>query len=330
MPLTDELIEGIFSLQTDTGFNELALEIFQYQYNNNIVYQSFTDNLGVLPSRVTDYHQIPFLPAAFFKTHAIISGKKEPLLQFQSSGTAGKGSSKHVLIDPGIYKRSFLDCFRLFYGNPEEYTIIALLPSYLERKESSLVYMVAELILQSHNTQSGFYLDELDKLNEVLQTACTGQKKTLLLGVSFALLDFCEKYPGHIPGLIVMETGGMKGRRAELTREELHAFLKKGFGVDHIHSEYGMTELLSQSYSYGDGLFRSPPWMKILIRDSEDPLSWLEVNKTGGINIIDLANLYSCSFIATQDLGRIGNDGSFEVLGRFDHSDIRGCNLMVS
>ncbi|MHC1706926.1 MAG: acyltransferase [Bacteroidales bacterium] len=320
----------IFSINNIRQFNEAALEIFHYQYHNNEVYRAFLSHLGTDMVSVSSYLQIPCLPVELFKTQRIISGSSDALIQFHSSGSTGIATSTHYVIDIELYKRSFLTAFESFYGNPEEYIILGLLPSYLERLGSSLVFMVDELIRLSHHPLSSFYLHDHQRLNESLELASQTGRKVLLLGVSYALLDFCESFPQENPNLIVMETGGMKGRRTEMTREELHELLKKGFKVPAIHSEYGMTELLSQSYSKGNGIFRTPPWMKITIRDSEDPFSILPAGKTGGINIIDLANLHSCSFISTQDLGKCIDEDSFEILGRFDSSDIRGCNLLIS
>tara|TARA_B110000027_G_scaffold84405_1_gene89587 strand:- start:2573 stop:3412 length:840 start_codon:yes stop_codon:yes gene_type:complete len=278
---------------------------------------------------VKTVQQIPFLPIQFFKSHTIVSNSKSAEATFTSSGTTGSIVSKHFVSDLEIYKQSFRRGFKSFYGAIEEYTVLALLPSYLEREGSSLVYMANDMIAQSKQPQSGFYLHDLEALKDTLLKLEAKGQKTLLIGVSYALLDLIEAHSFELKHTIVMETGGMKGQRKELVKSELHALLKKGFGVDTIHSEYGMTELLSQAYSKGKGLFETPPWMKILTRDPEDALSIQPIGKSGGVNIIDLANINSCAFIATQDLGKIKPDGRFEVLGRFDQSDIRGCNLMV-
>jgi len=307
----------------------LALQVFNYQFNHNKVYRSFCDLLYVHPSDVKHINQIPFLPIQFFKTHEVLSSQNPIEQTFSSSGTTGSITSKHYVTDLDIYKQSFRKGFQSFYGNTEDYVILALLPSYLERDGSSLIYMVNDMITQSKHPESGFYLDDLDALYKTLNKLDQSHKKVLLIGVSFALLDLVERYQFDLKNTIIMETGGMKGRRKELVRAELHQILKLGFGVKNIHSEYGMTELLSQAYSNGNGIFNSPKWMKVLTRDTEDALSIQHPGKTGGINIIDLANVNSCSFIATQDLGKVLNDGSFEVVGRFDNSDIRGCNLMV-
>lgn len=329
--------EDIFSISSDQEFNAAAVDLFHFQYNNNRLYKEFTDGLNAKPERVIEYKDIPFLPIDFFKTHRVISSNNSAEIVFESSGTTGATPSRHHIADIRMYEKSFREGFELFYGPPESYCILALLPSYLERKNSSLVYMVNDFIKRSGHPRSGFYLDNLKELADVLEklswknlspAPSTGGDKIMLIGVSFALLELAEKYPMPLKNTIIMETGGMKGRRKELIREELHGILKKSFQADAIHSEYGMTELLSQAYSKGEGKFNCPPWIKILIRDVDDPLTLIGNNKTGGINVIDLANVNSCAFIATQDLGKTYDDGSFEVLGRFDNSDIRGCNLM--
>ena len=320
---------AIFNIQSEQAFNELALEVFNHQFNNNKVYRSFCDLLYVHPSEVKCVEDIPFLPIQFFKTHQVISSSNPIQRTFSSSGTTGSITSSHFVTDLNIYETSFTKGFEAFYGTPEDYVVLALLPSYLEREGSSLIYMVDAFIKQSNHPESGFYLNNLAELKDSLIHLDSIGKKVLLIGVSFALLDLVETYQFNLKHTIIMETGGMKGRRKELIRDELHTQLKQGFGVDTIHSEYGMTELLSQGYSKGNGFYNCPSWMRILTRDTEDALSIQPMGKTGGINVIDLANINSCSFIATQDLGRVYNNGSFEVIGRFDHSDIRGCNLMV-
>ena len=322
--------QRIFELQSLNDFNEIAISLFQYQYRNNEIYHRFVNALGVNPVVVTRTEQIPFLPVSFFKTHKIISGYFSEEIVFESSGTTGMETSKHYVVDADLYQKSFINGLELFYGDLSQYSVFALLPSYLERGNSSLAYMVEKMILKSDRAMGGFFLNELELLQNQLVEARRNGKKIILIGVTFALLDMIENFPTPIPEAIIIETGGMKGRRDEITRMELHEKLCKGFGVSKIHSEYGMTELLSQAWSDGDGVFRSPLWMKILISDTNDPLSYLETGRSGGINIIDLANIHSCSFIATQDLGRIFPDGSFEVLGRFDNSDIRGCSLLVT
>jgi len=321
--------EGIFSITDNQEFDAKALEVFHYQYNKNAVYREFCDHLKVHPKKVSDLRDIPFLPIEFFKSRKVLVGNHKPQTIFTSSGTTGQMTSKHGVTDLSLYESSFLKGFELFYGPITDYFILALLPSYLERQGSSLVYMVDALIKKTENTQSGFYLNNLEDLLHQLTILEASGKKVLLIGVSFALLDLAELIKTPLNHTLIMETGGMKGRRKEMIRSELHHILKSAFGVEKIHSEYGMTELLSQAYSQGNGIFNCPPWMKVQIRDTEDPLSIQKHGKTGGINVIDLANLHSCSFIATQDLGKVYPDGSFEVLGRFDHADVRGCNLMV-
>jgi len=320
---------SIFEINSEAAFSKKALELFKFQFEENQVYRSFCDLLYKHPSAVQKLEDIPFLPIEFFKTHKVLSTKKEIQKTFTSSGTSGSVLSQHHVADLNLYKTSFQKGFSHVYGHIEDYVVLALLPSYLEREGSSLVYMVEDMIQESKHPKSGFYLDDLDALKQTLLALENSGQKTLLIGVSYALLDLIEFHQFELKHTIIMETGGMKGRRKELIKSELHAILKKGFGVDKIHSEYGMTELLAQAYSKGDGLFSTPPWMKVLIRDPKDALTVLPKGKSGGINIIDLANVHSCAFIATQDLGKIHANGTFEVLGRFDQSDIRGCNLMV-
>jgi hypothetical protein len=319
----------IFNIQNQQEFTEVALAVFKHQFIHNKVYRSFCDLLYIHPSSVLAVEEIPFLPIQFFKSREVLSSLDEVQEIFTSSGTTGSSISKHLVTDINLYKESYLKGFSHFYGNIEEYTLLALLPNYLEREGSSLVFMVADLIQKSKKPESGFYLDNMQELVEKLTELDKTGQKTLLIGVSFALLDLIEMQQFNLKNTTIMETGGMKGRRKELVREELHAILKDGFGVTEIHSEYGMTELLSQGYSKGNGLFETPPWMKILTRDTEDALSINASGKNGGINVIDLANYNSCSFIATQDLGKVHENGTFEIIGRFDNSDIRGCNLMV-
>jgi hypothetical protein len=349
----------------ESNFEQLSLEIFHLQYQFNSIYRDYVDMLKIKPENVTDLSRIPFLPIQFFKTHTVRTNGFNPEIMFESSGTSQSINSRHYVKDIALYRQSFLKTFELFYGPVSSWCIIALLPSYLERKNSSLVFMVDELIRQSKHSRSGFYLYDHEKLYETLKTQEASDQRTLFMGVSFALLDFAEKYSLPLKQTIVMETGGMKGRREEIVRDDLHEFLKNKFKVDVIHSEYGMTELLSQAYSKEAGIFRTPPWMKVLMRDEEDPLTvqsaasslqleaaLIQKNSriagngllftndsraragdvpsvTGAINIIDLANIYSCSFIATDDAGKLYPDGSFEVLGRLDNSDIRGCSLMM-
>ncbi|RRJ93834.1 LuxE/PaaK family acyltransferase [Flavobacterium macacae] len=333
----------IFSISNKKQFEKIALKVFRFQYDNNVVYREFCQYLKVEKHDVKSVQKIPFLPIQFFKSHDVLSSEEKIQETFTSSGTTGMTTSRHLVTDITLYEESYRKAFSQFYGNIENYAVLALLPSYLDREGSSLIYMVDDLIQLSNHPESGFYLNNYDELlNKLIELEKTGQD-VILIGVTYALLDLIEKIEerkqdASLPqfplwGLggnsIIMETGGMKGRRKEMIREELHDLLCKGFGVDAIHSEYGMTELLSQAYSLGHGVFECPNWMQILIRDTEDALSYVETGKTGGINVIDLANINSCSFIATQDLGKKKPNNSFEVLGRFDNSDIRGCNLMV-
>jgi phenylacetate-coenzyme A ligase PaaK-like adenylate-forming protein len=326
-----EFTQDIFAIQSEQTFRAAALEVFRFQAASVPVYREYLAALKVDPSSLEEVEHIPFLPIEFFKTHTVLAEGRQAEEVFESSGTTGSDSSRHHVADASLYRESFLRSFFAFYGSPEDLCILALLPSYLERSNSSLVYMTDHLIRWSGHPESGFYLDNLDELAAVLKERNNDGQKTLLLGVSFALLDLAEQHPMELwNNITIMETGGMKGRRQEMVRSELHGILTEAFGVPAIHSEYGMTELLSQAYSKGEGLFITPPWMDILIRDPNDPLSLQEEGRSGGINIIDLANRYSCSFIATGDLGRRHEDGSFEVLGRFDHSDVRGCNLLLT
>jgi phenylacetate-coenzyme A ligase PaaK-like adenylate-forming protein len=309
-------------------FEELALEVFRFQSANNPIYKAYLEALKVNPLYINKLKQIPFLPIRFFKSHLVQTTSFEPAVIFESSGTTGSINSRHLVKDIELYEESFIRGFELFFGPVKEYCIIGLLPSYLERQNSSLVYMVDKLIQLSKQPQSGFYLDEYEKLISILSELEKRNQKTVLIGVTFALLDFAEKYSLPLSHTIIMETGGMKGRREEMIRLQVHDILNKAFGTSVIYSEYGMTELLSQAYSKGEGVFNCPPWMKIVVRDEEDPLLVKELG-SGIINVIDLANIYSCSFIATDDAGKINADGSFEVLGRVDGSDLRGCSLMV-
>jgi hypothetical protein len=328
-----ELIHKVFSAE-ETSFNRLALDVYRFQYEHNQLYRQFADAIKRSPAKVLKYQQIPFLPIHFFKTHAVKTTAFEPELIFESSGTTGTVNSKHYLKHAEVYERSFLATFRRFYGKPEDWCIIGLLPSYLERKNSSLVKMVNELIRLSGKDESGFYLYEHDRLQAVLEKQESSGTKTLLIGVTFALIDFAESVKLDLRHTIVMETGGMKGRKEEITRAAVHEILKEKLGVATVHSEYGMTELLSQAYAKAGGLFQTPPWMKVLIREEDDPLlvrskDDIKQQAAGVINVIDLANIYSCAFIATDDAGKLYEDGSFEVTGRMDASDIRGCSLMA-
>lgn len=319
----------IFTISSKKAFEKTTLKVFRHQYDNNAVYRDFCTFLGRDKQNVKIIKDIPFLPIQFFKTHEVVSSSAPVQETFTSSGTTGAITSRHLVTDVQYYEQSFRQAFTQFYGNIEDYAVLALLPSYLEREGSSLIYMIKDLIEGSNNPDSGFYLHNYDALIEKLVTLDNSGQNVLLIGVTYALLDLIERQNFQLKNTIVMETGGMKGRRREMIREELHEVLCKGFGVSKIHSEYGMTELLSQAYSLGDGIFECPPYMDILIRDTEDALTYVDYGKTGGINVIDLANINSCSFIATQDLGKKYTNQSFEVLGRFDNSDIRGCNLMV-
>jgi len=323
------LQEDIFAISSKKEFEKITLKVFRYQYENNKVYQAFCNHLGKNTSNVKQINAIPFLPIQFFKSETIVSNSNKVQAIFTSSGTTGAITSRHFVTDISIYENSFNITFAQFYGNIQEYCVLALLPSYLERDGSSLIYMVNDLIAKSYHKDSGFYLNNLEQLaNKIIELENKGQN-ILLIGVTYALLDLIEYKKFNLKNTIIMETGGMKGKRKEIIREELHQTLCEGFGVNTIHSEYGMTELLSQAYSLGNSIFECPLWMDVLIRDTEDALQYVENGKTGGINVIDLANINSCSFIATQDLGKKHQNMSFEVLGRFDNSDIRGCNLMV-
>ena len=329
MPIQD----SIFSIRTEQEFRQLALCVFRFQADNNPVYQSFISHLQIDKNEIAQLDQIPFLPISLFKRQSIIVSKeikqnKEPSI-FYSSGTSDTGRSVHKVVDLSLYEKSFIKGFSRVFGSPKDYSILALLPSYLEQKNSSLIYMVQKLISESENSESKFYLNDTKKLANTIRYLNEKGKKTLLFGVTYALLDFVEEFQFSSSDLIVMETGGMKGRRKEILRKEVHKILKKGFGVDRIYSEYGMTECLSQAYSLGEGIFQSPPWMRVEIRELEDPMAFLKTNQKGGVNIIDLANLYSCSFIATDDLGKKTKKNEFEILGRIDHSEARGCNLIL-
>ena len=313
------------------SFNDLCVELFQFQYGNNTAYRAYCDLINVSPKEISEFTEIPFLPISAFKSHKLKCGSFKPEAIFTSSGTTGIQTSRHFVKDLKLYERSFNLGFEHFYNEVEEYCVLGVLPSYLERDGSSLIYMVNDFIKKSKHPKSGFFLNNQQDLYEILVELVNKNTKVLLIGVSFALLDFAEKYQIESnENLIVMETGGMKGRRKELIREELHAKLSRSFGVEQIHSEYGMTELLSQAYSKGDGVFETPPWMKVLIREQNDPFKLVQSGQTGALNIIDLANISSCAFIRTDDLGVQISDYQFQVLGRLDVSDLRGCNLMVN
>jgi Acyl-protein synthetase, LuxE len=329
-----DLEQELFAASAD-NFNDLALAVFQFQYKNNSLYRQYCDMLHINTAAITRIEQIPFLPIQFFKSHPVTTTAFEPEVIFESSGTTGTVNSRHYIKNTGLYKKSFLKTFEHFYGPASGKCILGLLPSYIEKGNSSLVFMVDELVTKSRNSLSGFYLDDFEKLHNTLLHNEILKQPTLLIGVTYALLDFAEKYPMQLRNTIIMETGGMKGRREELTREQVHEQLRAKLGVHLVHSEYGMTELLSQAYSKGDGIFHCPAWMKVLIREEDDPFAIVGAGtvhhktKTGCINIIDLANLYSCSFIATEDMGRLYANETFEVLGRMDNSALRGCSLLT-
>lgn len=321
-----EITSKIFNISSEEEFNAICLEIFKYQSANNKTYREYINHLNVEIDNIDHFSKIPFLPIDLFKTHRV-SCKDNDDVVFSSSGTTSDITSKHHVFNANIYKQSISEGFKQFYGNPAEFSFLALLPSYLEKNDSSLVYMVNYLMSLSKQNH-GFYIHNFDDLYKLLSKNEKEKKKTILIGVSYALIDFSEKYDFSVQNTHIIETGGMKGKRKEMTKTELHSLLSNNFKTKNIHSEYGMTELLSQSYSTESGLFSSPSWKKILIRDVNDPFSFLNPGITGGINVIDLANIYSCSFIETKDLGKVHKNGTFEVLGRFDNSDIRGCNLL--
>ena len=320
-------IEQLLAANAD-NFDELALSVFRYQYAGNDIYRQYCNALRVDPQQVHDITGIPFLPISFFKSHRVLTGAAEATLVFESSGTMGEIPSRHFVTDEHIYRQSLLQGFSRFYGDPAGYTFLALLPSYLERKNASLVHMAKVLMAHSGQADNGFYINEWEKLAATLQRLIADGQKVLLLGVTFALLDFAAAYPMPLGSAIVMETGGMKGRRTEMTRAEVHDELKRQWHLAGIHSEYGMTELLSQAYATGDGLFGCTNTMKVLVRDMNDPLD-VKLAGSGAANVIDLANVHSCSFIATEDLVHV-NKGLFEVLGRVDHTALRGCSLMTA
>ncbi len=324
-----DLKKRIFGQLDNVSFNAIALDIFHFQYEKNEIYRQYTDTLNIDPGSITHYSQVPFLPVSFFKTHSVVSGISLPEKIFLSSGTTGSERSRHIIYDLFLYNESLVKGFECCYGPVNDFAIFALTPDPHQNPDSSLIYMIRRWILDSRSGDSGFYLDRMEILAKLLEQHESSGKRSLLIGLSYALIDFAEKFPMVLPGAIIMETGGMKGKRKELMREELHAFLSERFRCRQIQSEYGMTELLSQAYAKENGRFRTPPWMKVLVRDMNDPLSLIPDGKTGGINVIDLANFNSCSFVALQDIGRINSDDTFEVLGRFDYSDLRGCNLMM-
>lgn len=321
-------VNNIFSLQPE-GFDSLCMEMFRYQYHANAVFKQWCDLMNATPTTVKTPEQIIPLPVGFFKTHTVMTEGPAPSFYFESSGTTGMQNSRHWVRDISVYENSFRTAFRQFYGNPKDWCILALLPAYLERSHSSLVYMAEDLIQSSQHPQSGFYLYNHAELDNVLTQQEQAKQPTLLLGVTFALLDFAAAFPRKLQHTVVMETGGMKGRRKEMTRAEVHEDLCAALGVPVIHAEYGMTELFSQAYSPGNGRFVCPPWMRIRVRDEEDPLHSCGQGR-GIVQVIDLANVHSCAFIATEDVGQVHPDGSFEVWGRLDHSDIRGCSLLMA
>ena len=323
--------EEIFKVTDSQSFERMALKVFRFQAARCPVYGEYVRLLGIDPDRIENIFAIPFMPVSFFRDHLIMTGGGEPEKVFLSSGTAGMRQSTHSVKSLALYDESLERSFSIFYGNPSQYAIMGLLPSYLEREGSSLIYMVNRLMTLSGNDNGGFFLDDYAGLLRSIKKSRAAGLRVLLIGVTFALLDMAERCPADLGDVIIMETGGMKGRRQEMIREELHEVLKSAFGVPSVHSEYGMTEMLSQAYSAGDGLFMTPPWMKVLIRDSHDPMSHTDdEGASGGISVIDLANIWSCSFIATSDLGRMNGENRFEVLGRFDNSDVRGCSLLIT
>lgn len=311
-------------------FSERALEVFRFQYQNNSIYRHWSQLLNVSPQAVDCIEKIPFLPIEFFKLQQVVSSAIHPgTIIFTSSSTTSQTPSRHYVNSPALYEQSFMQAFKLFYGEPSDYCVLALLPNYLQRTGSSLVYMCNRLIHESGHPASGFFLDNIAQLSQVIKRLKQEGQKTLLIGVSYALMDLCDLGIELNEDFSVMETGGMKGTRKELLKPELHEYLQNGFKISTIHSEYGMTELLSQAYSKAGGVFHCPPWMNVMVRELNDPLSLRKDFKTGGLNVIDLANLHSCSFIATKDLGRLNPDGGFEIMGRYNNSDVRGCNLMM-
>lgn len=327
-------MENIFSIQSEQDFLKAALETFRYQYENIEIYRKFVDYLKVNPDEINELTKIPFLPIEMFKNHQIVDKNVSADLYFQSSGTTQMNLSKHFIADENIYQESIYKSFEQFIGKPEEFIFLGLLPSYLEKQNSSLIYMVDYLMKKSAKPENGYFLYNHSDLFELLNTL--KDKKVILFGVSFALLDFLDFCNSNAPTLqysntlTIIETGGMKGRKEEMTKDELLKILQEGFKTDKIYSEYSMTELLSQAYSLGENVYQCPNWMRILVRNAEDPFNYEKEGRTGAINIIDLANIHSCAFIATQDLGKTLPDSKFQVLGRIDHSDIRGCSLLVS
>lgn len=330
IPKASDLESEVFAVSNEKQFDLIALKVFEFQFYHNNIYNQYCRILNKTPETVISSSQIPFLPISFFKSHQVITTSFEPELVFESSGTTGSTTSRHYIKHASVYQRSFNKAFSLFFGDVKNSCILGLLPSYLERSNSSLVYMVDHLIKESGNKNSGFYLYNYSTLLDVIRKMEESGTQTILFGVSYALLEFANQFPGQLKHIKIIETGGMKGRQKEMAKSELYYTLKSAFDLDHIYSEYGMTELLSQAYAK-DGIYTCPPWMKIILRDETDPLTTSELGNitSGAINVIDLANIYSCSFIATDDIGKIYSNETFEVLGRLDNSDIRGCSLMV-
>jgi hypothetical protein len=326
IPKPKNLEKQVFNADNEKEFSRIALEIYNYQFLNNHLYKAYCEALNRTPGSVNKLEDIPFLPIQFFKSFEIVSGSFTPAITFKSSGTTGKYTSRHLVKSLNLYEKSFFTAFERFYGKPETFCVLGLLPSYLERGDSSLVYMVDHLMKKSGHPSNGFYLYDHEKLVQTLLQMEEQGQKTILFGVSYALLDFAEQFPVPLNCTTIIETGGMKGRKKELSKIELYSVLKNAFSLHQIHSEYGMTELLSQAYAI-DGLYKTPPWMKVMLREETDPFSFSQ--HTGVINVIDLANLHSCSFIATDDLGKLHTEGKFEVLGRLDHSDTRGCSQLI-
>ncbi|MCK9203592.1 MAG: acyltransferase [Bacteroidales bacterium] len=324
-----EIKERQFEITSDEGFISLSLDIFRHQFNTNPVYRAYVETRDIQVESVKRLEDIPFLPIEFFKYHEVLCGEAPPQTTFKSSGTTGTERSKHMVTDLSVYRHSIQNGFAKFYGPPENVQFLALTPTPEQGPDSSLIFMIQHLMDLSLSPENGYFLTNYSGLTARLKQRRRPDKKVMLIGLTYALLHFAEQYPGDYSPLIVVETGGMKGQHKEITRDELHSILAPAFGVETIHSEYGMTELLSQAWSQENGLFSTVPWMKVMIRDINDPFSYVKTGKTGGINVIDLANQHSCSFIATQDLGRIHENGQFEVLGRFEASDARGCALMI-
>ena len=328
IPKAEQLLEQVFAISGPGSFLQTALQVFRFQYYGNPVYQAYCKLLKINPEKINSLEQIPFLPVSFFKTHAVAATVYDPEYIFESSGTTGTAHSRHLVKDLSVYRQSLRKTFMEHFGPPSGYCILGLLPSYLERGHSSLVYMVDDLVTLSGHPKSGFYLYDFEKLAQTLAQLERQEQPTLLIGVTYALLDFSEQFPMKLQHTLVMETGGMKGRRKEWLRVEVHDALKHSFSLPRIHSEYGMTELLSQAYAPEEGMFRAPPWMRVMVREEDDPFAFLPDGRSGALNVIDLANLFSCSFIATEDIGMRRHDGTFTVAGRQDSAALRGCSLL--